>query len=136
VDLEREARFHSSPRRADRGKDKEGNTGSTKRAPGGRNRATPVKLRPGNGPPGALGGGPSPAVVAQKPTAGALLGLALVSAVPPGASMAVVSGAVVLTQTAVLIVNIQVCTMHPLLKNNVFIGSFGTDVSARLGRAH
>lgn len=115
LDLERETRYFTSPRRMGAA-----NRDQTRKAPGGRNRATPVKLRPTvSGPTGnvnmspAVGkSGPTPAVVSQKPTAGALLSMSLFSSIPVGASLPVVTNVIILTQTSVLSVNMQVGAVY------------------------
>lgn len=59
---------------------------------------------------------PTPAAISQKISAGAVLSLSLCCAVPVEAAMGVVSSAVVLTQTSVLLVNMQVQLRHFCLR--------------------
>lgn len=108
LDLDRETRFHSSPRRPDRD--------ATKRNPGGRIHTTPIKSRPSvSGPRVSVNMNPaggrvsaSPSVVAQKPSASAVLSLSLMSSTSTGASLPMVMDIVILTQTTILHVDIQV----------------------------
>lgn len=112
LDLEREARYHSSPRRQAGSERESGSRRAAAAVLGGRNRATPVKLRPGSnsGPSAtvASNAATAPTALAQKPTAGAILSLVLYFSMPAGGSLSVVTGVIIITQTAVLSVNIKV----------------------------